>query len=35
MSMLEAFDAARHAQHIVLSLSLYRSGKDFGYAFGM
>ena len=31
--MLDGFDAARHAQRIVLSLSLYRSDKGFGYAF--
>ena len=30
--MLEVFDAARHAQHIALSISLYRSDKGFGYA---
>lgn len=29
--VLEVSDAARHAQHIALSLSLYRSDKFFGY----
>ena len=33
--MLEASDAARHAQHIALRPSLYRSGNNFGYARGI
>jgi len=33
--MLEGFDAARHTERIALILSLYRSDKDFGYAFVM
>lgn len=31
----EVFDAARHAEHITRSISLYRSNKGFGDALGI